>query len=93
MCDHEEFFIEGNIGRLSHDPGGPITSYTAEIKIKCTQCGLPLRWIGNGLHWVWRRWSGIVNTVAAREYAISVGAADLRSWRELWRFYNKPTSY
>lgn len=46
MCDHEDFLIEGNIGRLSHDKGGPITSYTADIKIKCTQCGLPFRFIG-----------------------------------------------
>jgi hypothetical protein len=45
-CKHENFQCEARIGRLSHEEGGPITGYTAEIRVKCTECGLPFRFIG-----------------------------------------------
>ena len=45
-CQHVNFLSEASIGRLSEIEGGPITSYIAEIRIKCTDCGLPFRFLG-----------------------------------------------
>jgi hypothetical protein len=45
-CEHKSFRCAANIGRLSHDEGGPITGYVADIKIECAECGLPFRFIG-----------------------------------------------
>lgn len=45
-CQHEKFRVEANIGRLSREEGGPITGYTADVKVFCDQCGLPFRFIG-----------------------------------------------
>lgn len=45
-CPHLNFFTNVRVGRLSEDDGGPITGYCAEIQIKCTDCGLPFRFIG-----------------------------------------------
>jgi hypothetical protein len=45
-CPHEEFNTLARIGRLSDVEGGPITGYTANIKIECALCGLPFRFRG-----------------------------------------------
>lgn len=45
-CEHKNFRCAANIGRLSHDEGGPITGYVADVKIECADCGLPFRFIG-----------------------------------------------
>lgn len=45
-CAHEQFECRADIGRLSEVEGGPITGYTAEIQVKCAQCGLAFRFIG-----------------------------------------------
>jgi hypothetical protein len=45
-CQHIRFQCQANIGRLSHEDGGPITGYCAEITVKCSECGLPFRFIG-----------------------------------------------
>lgn len=45
-CLHESFRCSANVGGLSQVEGGPITGYTVDIMIECTQCGLPFRFIG-----------------------------------------------
>lgn len=45
-CEHKVFRCAANIGRLSHDEGGPITGYVADVKIECAECGLPFRFVG-----------------------------------------------
>lgn len=45
-CKHEHFTASVNVGRLSHKDNGPIKGYTAEVQIKCAQCGLPFRFVG-----------------------------------------------
>jgi hypothetical protein len=45
-CEHQAFQCNAAVGRLSELPGGPITSYTVEITVHCTECGLPFRFIG-----------------------------------------------
>lgn len=38
-CDHESFRAQCDISRLSTDEGGPITHYTAELRVYCAECG------------------------------------------------------
>lgn len=45
-CEHQKFECQANIGRLSHEEGGPIIGYTAGITVKCAECGLPFRFLG-----------------------------------------------
>lgn len=45
-CQHEAFSCSAKVGRLSHDEGGPVTGYVADITVNCAQCGLPFRFIG-----------------------------------------------
>ena len=45
-CKHEAFSCYTSVGRLSKEDGGPITGYTADIKILCAECNLPFRFIG-----------------------------------------------
>lgn len=45
-CPHMQFRTITRVGRLSDVEGGPITGYTAEIKVECVDCGLPFRFRG-----------------------------------------------
>lgn len=45
-CEHPEFSAMVRVGRLSKDDGGPITGYTADVKVECAKCRLPFRFIG-----------------------------------------------
>ncbi len=45
-CEHENFRCVADIARLSKIEGGPITGYTANIRVACALCGLPFRFIG-----------------------------------------------
>ncbi len=45
-CQHQKFQCDARIGRLSDTDDGPITGYTANIKVTCSDCGLPFRFIG-----------------------------------------------
>lgn|GEM_PF-2088059 len=45
-CAHLRFECRADIGRLSDEDGGPITGYTANIQVKCADCGLAFRFIG-----------------------------------------------
>lgn len=45
-CPHEKFGVETTVNRLSDVDGGPITSFSANIKIICMTCGEQFVWIG-----------------------------------------------
>jgi hypothetical protein len=45
-CRHEKFAGRVDITRLSEKSGGPVTGYTADVTIRCDQCGLPFRFVG-----------------------------------------------
>lgn len=45
-CPHEDFDAVVEVNRLTSEPGGPVTAYSADIRIRCAQCGEPFRWIG-----------------------------------------------
>lgn len=46
MCEHNNFLADVSVGRLSQTDGGPITSYTADIRIRCADCDLPFEFLG-----------------------------------------------
>lgn len=45
-CEHENFQATVAIGRLTKEEDGPVTHYSAEITVKCADCGLELEWQG-----------------------------------------------
>lgn len=46
-CKHMKFAAQVDVGRLTGSKeGSPVTGYTADIRIKCAECGLPFRFIG-----------------------------------------------
>ncbi len=45
-CLHEKFECHSKVGRLSEEEGGEITSFVADIKIRCTQCGMFFEFVG-----------------------------------------------
>lgn len=45
-CEHKDFMVEADVNRISREEGGEIYRYQADIRIKCTQCGHPFRFIG-----------------------------------------------
>lgn len=45
-CEHLNFTGDIRINRLSHEEGGPIDGYSADVAVRCADCGLPFRFIG-----------------------------------------------
>jgi hypothetical protein len=45
-CPHEHFDAEVGVNRLTGEPDGPVTAYSADIRIRRVQCDEPFRWIG-----------------------------------------------
>ena len=45
-CEHRQFRADVAVGRLSEAEGASITSYVAEVRVHCAECGLPFRFIG-----------------------------------------------
>lgn len=45
-CEHMNFHANVSVGRLSKEDGGPVTSFTAGITVKCAECGLAFRFTG-----------------------------------------------
>ena len=45
-CEHENFHANVAVGRLTKGDDGPVTGYTAEVRIHCAQCGLPFEFMG-----------------------------------------------
>lgn len=47
MCEHKNFFAKVDVTRLTEsDESDVVTGYTADIRIKCDECGLPFQFIG-----------------------------------------------
>lgn len=45
-CLHENFEANVDVSRLPDEEGGPVKRYQADVRIRCTQCGVPFRFIG-----------------------------------------------
>ncbi len=45
-CLHENFACQCNVGRLTDTEGGPVTHYTVDVTIHCTDCGEPFEFFG-----------------------------------------------
>lgn len=45
-CPHEDFTADVEIVRRTRDEGGPVEAYTASIRVECSLCHEPFRWIG-----------------------------------------------
>lgn len=38
--------VTAEVSRLTNVEGGPVTGYSADIRVRCAQCDLPFRWMG-----------------------------------------------
>lgn len=45
-CEHLNFSCECDVNRLSSEKDGPVNRYCLDVRVKCTECGLPFRFIG-----------------------------------------------
>lgn len=45
-CEHKNFKADVRVGRLTKGDDGPVTGYSADVKVSCVDCGLPFRFIG-----------------------------------------------
>lgn len=45
-CRHENFAAHVGVGRLMREKGGPVEAFTADITIRCSQCGARMRFLG-----------------------------------------------
>lgn len=45
-CRHEHFAANVAVQRLMQEDNGPVTGFSADVRIQCAQCGLPFRFIG-----------------------------------------------
>lgn len=45
-CAHESFVVNADITRLTDTDNGPVTGYSASIRVNCDQCGLAFRFMG-----------------------------------------------
>lgn len=46
MCEHKEFEAKVEVNRLEDTSGGAITGFTADVHIKCRECGKPFQFLG-----------------------------------------------
>lgn len=47
-CEHVDFEANIQVIRLTDGDGGPVTGFTAEIRLKCVGCGEPFIFLGPG---------------------------------------------
>src|SRR5260370_19509987 len=45
-CEHWAFGARVEVNRLTQVDDGPVTGYSADIRIQCVECGLPFEFIG-----------------------------------------------
>lgn len=45
-CPHEDFTARVEVNRLTAEEGGPITGYSADVRVCCAHCDEPFRFIG-----------------------------------------------
>lgn len=76
-CLHEAFEANVQVGRLTDTDGGPVTGFCADVTIKCTQCGVPFRFIGlaAGNHYAEPRVS-----IAGTEFRAPIEPATHEKW-------------
>lgn len=46
MCEHLNFAAEVDVNRITAEEGGNPYRWMAEIRVKCADCGIPMRFIG-----------------------------------------------
>ncbi len=47
MCEHQNFTANVSVGRLAADESGEkIVGFSADIAVKCLDCGVPFEFIG-----------------------------------------------
>lgn len=46
MCEHKNFACNVDVGRIEDKPGGKIIRFTADVRIACADCNIPMRFIG-----------------------------------------------
>jgi hypothetical protein len=47
VCDHPNVEVRNNFVRLVKSDNGPVEKYVLEISVKCTDCNLPFRFVGD----------------------------------------------
>lgn len=45
-CEHMNFRVTANIGRLTDHEGGPVTAFLCEMKVNCSECGKAMQFMG-----------------------------------------------
>lgn len=45
-CPHGTFEAIVAVNRITAVEGGPATSFNADIRVECADCGEPFRWVG-----------------------------------------------
>jgi len=45
-CKHETFQASVVVNRLQLTENGPVTHYSADVTVKCKDCGLEFEWCG-----------------------------------------------
>lgn len=45
-CLHSEFYANANVIRLTDHPENPADRFALDLRVHCTECGTPFRFIG-----------------------------------------------
>lgn len=45
-CQHENFYVNAEVARLTESEGGPVKCFTVDLHVKCMDCELPFEWVG-----------------------------------------------
>lgn len=46
QCQHMNFGANVSVGRITKSEGAPVDYFTADVRIKCADCGLPFQFLG-----------------------------------------------
>jgi hypothetical protein len=46
QCEHFSFISYANVFRLTDIDNGPVTGYSVEVKVQCSDCGMPFGFVG-----------------------------------------------
>ena len=46
-CPHEQFTAYSNVVRICEVPGGPVIGFKLDTNVKCVQCGVDFRFVGD----------------------------------------------
>lgn len=46
VCQHEEFWADVEVHRITDGEGGPVTHYYCDVKVRCEQCKETFCFIG-----------------------------------------------